>query len=46
MLCTKCGNWVHDRCARIKRVTLTKLTTHFACLRCKVMMEGMVNLIE
>ena len=21
MLCTKCGNWVHGRCAKINRVT-------------------------
>ena len=22
VLCTKCGNWVHGKCAKIKRVTV------------------------
>ena len=34
MLCTKCGDWVHGRSAKIKRVT-TRLTIHFVCLRCR-----------
>ena len=29
-LCTKCGNWVHGRCAKIKRVT-ARLVMHFVC---------------
>ena len=23
VLCTKCGKWVHGRCAEVKKVTLT-----------------------
>ena len=23
VMCTKCGKWVHGRCAKMKRVTLT-----------------------
>ena len=35
---TKCGNWVHGRCAKIKRVT-AKLAMHFVCSRCSGIME-------
>ena len=45
VLCTKCGNWVHGRCAKIKRV-ISRLAMRFVCLRCKGIMEGMINLIE
>ena len=38
VLCTKCGNLVHDRCARIKRVT-ARLAMHFVCLKSKGIME-------
>ena len=34
VLSTKCGNWVHGRCAKIKRVT-TKLAMRFVCSKCK-----------
>ena len=40
-----CGVWVHERCAKIKRVT-TRLAMHFACLKCKRIMEEMVDSIE
>ena len=30
VLRTKCGNWIYDRCAKIKRVTAT-LAMHFVC---------------
>ena len=45
VLCIKCGNWVYGRCAKIKRVTAS-LTMHFACSKCKRMMEGIVDSIE
>ena len=45
MLCKKCGHWVHDGRAKIKRVT-ARLATRFACSRCKGIIEGMVDLIE
>ena len=45
VLCTKCGNWIHGKRAKIKRVT-PKLTMHFVCSRCKEIMEGTVNSIE
>ena len=45
VLCTKCGNWVHGRCAKIKRVT-ARLAMHFVCSRCKEIMERRVDSIE
>ena len=45
MLCTKCGNWIHGRCAKTKRAT-DKLAMHFICSKCKGIMEGMVDSIE
>ena len=45
VLCTKCGNWVYDACAKIRRVR-TRLAMCFVCSRYIGMMEGMVNSIE
>ena len=45
VLCTKCGNWVHGRCAKIMRDT-ARVVMHFVCLKCKGIMEGLVDLIE
>ena len=45
VLSTKCGNWVHRRCAKIKRVT-ARLAMHFVCSKCKGIMEGTVDSIE
>ena len=45
VLCTKCGNWVHGRCAAIKRDTVW-LAMHFVCSRCRGIMKGAVDLIE
>ena len=45
VLCTTSGNWVHGRCAKIKRVT-ARLAMHFACLKCKGIMEGTMDLVE
>ena len=32
VLYTKCGNWVHGKCAKTKRVT-PRLAMHFVCLK-------------
>ena len=45
VLCTKCENWVHGRCAKIKRAT-DRLATYFICSKCKEITEGMVDSIE
>ena len=45
VLYTKCENWVHSRCAKIKRVT-AKLAMHFVCWKCKGIIEGTMNSIE
>ena len=45
VLCTKCGNRVHGKCANIKRVT-ARLAMHFVCLKCKGIMEGTMDSIE
>ena len=45
VLCTKCGNWVHGRCAKIKRAT-ARLAMHFVCLKCIETMEGLVDSIK
>ena len=45
VLCTKCGNWVHGKCAKIKRVT-ARLAMHFVCSKCKGIMEGTMDSIE
>ena len=38
VLLTKCGNWVHGKCAEIKRAT-ARLAMHFVCLKCKGIMD-------
>ena len=43
VLCTKCGNWVHGKCAKIKRAAASM---HFVCSKCKIIMEGKVDSIE
>ena len=45
VLCTKCGNWVHGKCAKIKRAT-ARLAMHFVCLKCKGIMVGAMDSIE
>ena len=39
VLCTKCGNWVHGKYAKIKRAT-ARLAMLFVCSKCKGIMEG------
>ena len=34
LLRTKCGNWVHGRCAKIRRVT-TRLAMCYVCFKCR-----------
>ena len=45
VLCTKCGNWVYNRCVKIKKVN-GRLAKHFICLKNRGIMEGTVNSIE
>ena len=45
VLCTKCGNWFHGKCAKIKRGT-ARLATHFVCSKCKEIMERTVDSME
>ena len=45
VLCTKCENWVHGKCAKIKRVT-AKLAMHFVCSRCRGIMKVIVDFIK
>ena len=45
VVCTKCGNWVHGKCAKIKRAT-ARLAMHFVCLKCKVIMERTMDSIK
>ena len=39
VLCTKCENWVHGKCAKIMRAN-TRLAMHSVCSICKGIMEG------
>ena len=45
VLCTKCGNWVHGKCAKIKRA-IVRLAMCFVCSKCRGIMEGMVDSIK
>ena len=45
VLCTKCGSWVHGKCAKIKKVT-ARLAMHFVCSKCKEIMEETMDSIE
>ena len=45
VLCTKCGSWVHGKCAKKKRAT-ARLAMHFVSLKCKGITEGTVDSIE
>ena len=42
VICTKCGKWVHGRCAKMKRVTST-LAKGFVCELCVHTKEGIVE---
>ena len=45
VFCTKCGSWVHGKCAKIKRVTAWS-AMHFVCSKCKGIMEGTIDSID
>ena len=45
VLCIKCRNWVHGRCAKIKKFTV-RLTMDFVCSKYIGIMEETVDLIE
>ena len=42
VMCTKCGKWVHNRCAKMKRVTST-LARGFVCKLCVDTIKGIVE---
>ena len=42
MMSTKCGKWVHGRCAKMKRVTST-VAKGFVCKLCVGTKEGIVE---
>ena len=42
VMCTKCGKWVHGRCAKMKRVTST-MAKGFVCELCVNTKEGIVE---
>ena len=42
VMCTKCGKWVHGRCAKMKRVIST-LAKGFVCELCVYTKEGIVE---
>ena len=35
VVCVQCGNWIHGRCARVKRVT-AQLSRNYSCRKCEV----------
>ena len=43
--CTKCGKWIHGRCAKVKRVT-PSLARNFICGRCEKRAGEMVIPVE
>ena len=45
VLCTKCGKWIHGRCAKLKRVT-PSLARQFVCGQCNKVMAGAVEPVE
>ena len=45
VLCTKCKNWIHGRCAKTKKVT-TGLAMRFVCSKCHGEMDGKLDSIE
>ena len=42
VICTKCGKWVHGKCAKMKRVTST-LTKGFVYELCIYIKEGIIE---
>ena len=42
VLCVKCGKWIHERCAKVKRVT-SRLGRDFVCGRCKKQADGLIS---
>ena len=44
VLCTKCGNWVHSRCVKMKRAT-TRLSMHIVFSKCKGIMKIVIYIM-
>ena len=42
VMSTKCGKWVHERCAKMKRVTSTQ-AKGFVCKLCVYTKKGIVE---
>ena len=45
VLSVKCRKWIHERCAKVKRVTL-RLGRDFVCGRCKKQDDGIMDSVE
>ena len=45
VLSVKCRKWIHERCAKVKRVTL-RLGRDFVCGRCKKQDDGFMDSVE
>ena len=45
VLCTKCGSWVHGKCAKIERVT-ARFAMYFVCSKRRGMKKGTMDSIE
>ena len=45
MLCVKSREWIHGRCAEVKRVT-PRLGRYFLCGRCKKQADGFMDSVE
>ena len=43
--CTKCGKWVHGRCAKMKKATSTR-AKNFVCERCAKTIKGIMEQAE
>ena len=45
VLCVKCRKWIHERCVKVKWVTL-RLGRDFVCGRCKKEADGFMDSVE
>ena len=45
VLCVKCRKWIHERCAKVKRVTL-RLGRNFVCGRCMKEADEFMDSVE
>ena len=45
MLCLKCGEWIHGRCAKVESVT-PRLGRNLVCGKCKKQVDGLMEPVE